>query len=65
MMTLEMKIRDRERMAEQKNKEQTAMKMLKKGMDNALIHELTELPIPRIEELKRGLSDETAKMLNR
>jgi len=60
MMTLEMKIRDRERMAEQKNKEQTAIKMIKKGMDNALIQELTELPFPRIEELRASLKNSVA-----
>ena len=70
MMTLEMKMRDRERIAarkaaekaEQKNKEQTALEMLKLGMEVAIVQQVTKLPIPRIEELKRGLTDETAKM---
>ena len=60
MMTLEMKIRDRERMAAQKNKEQTAIKMIKKGMDNELIQELTELPFSRIEELRTSLKNSVA-----
>jgi len=70
MMTLEMKIRDRERIAarkaaekaEQKNKEQTALEMLKLGMEVAIVQQVTKLPVPRIEELKRGLTHETAKM---
>ena len=64
MMTLEMKMRDRERIAAekaaQKSKEQTAIKMIKKGMDNELIQELTELPFSRIEELRASLKNSVA-----
>ena len=70
MMTLEMKMRDRERIAarkaaekaEQKNKEQTALEMLKLGMEVAIIQQVTKLPVPCIEEMKRGLTNETAKV---
>lgn len=72
MMTLEMKIRDRERMAarkaaekaareaEQKNREQTAIEMLKLGMEVAIIQQVTKLPVSRIEELKESLKNSVA-----
>jgi len=66
MMTLEMKMRDRERIAAlkaaQRGKEEDALEMLKLGMAVAIIQQVTKLPFPRIEELKRGLTHETAKM---
>jgi len=42
-------------LGEQKGKEETALKMLRKGMAVELIGEITELPAARVAQLKQQL----------